>query len=1085
MTLLNLIKRNLSYYGRKNFFLALGIAVSTAVLVGALIVGDSVKYSLNRIVDHRLGEITHVMKAGDRFFTTALAEKAGENLKAPSSPVLLLEAIATADGGKKRINNTQVIGIDSTFGPTVGQHTFFKDLSDEEVIISQNLATRLDVSGGDEILLRITKASLIPLNAPFVSDAENIVSVRVTIKDIADEDHLGRFNLKISQTAPFNLFISLETLNEIMELEHKANAILFSEAGTYEPEEIMEIIGKEWSITDAGMYINPIDEPQVLEVTSHRVFLDDIVTAYPSKGDGLVYPVLTYFVNTLESASGRTPYSFVSTLPDASLGNNEIIINEWLASDLGISAGDSLEISYFVVGPLRELTVDSLSFLVKSVVPMEGIFADQSLMPNLPGLSDAGSCRDWETGVPIELESIRDKDEAYWNKWKGTPKAFISISKATELWQNRFGTYTALRYDASETTAGEIETTLLSNFGPEDIGFMVEAVRSDGSFAAQNGVDFSQLFGGLSFFLLVAGILLTVLLLLLNLENRKEQLATLSSLGINIKLIRRSIFLEGLVISFAGALIGLLLAILYNKLVFSALNGVWRDIVRTEMMFVYIRIPSLLIGLLISMAVASLTIYLSTNRFLKRTISLHLKKPVRSRKGMHSSILLSIAILSGMGGLAMIIYQLVIGDIINASIFFLAGAMFLISSLVFSSYFMGKAGGHSDSVLNYFQLSRRNALRNKARSMSIVILFAIGTFLVISTGSNRKDLFQGADDPTSGTGGFLYFAESTVPVLHKLNNPQVRIDFGLEGNYSIAQMRKASGDDASCLNLNKIVNPQILGVDPISLEGRFSFVTRTDLLDPSSPWQSLEQELPGGLIPAIADETVIKWGLGLTVGDTLTYQNANGEVMHLLLIGGLAPSIFQGNVLISDAQFLKNFPQSSGTEVFLVGGNLADTAIIEGELNRGLRDFGWDMTLSAARLTEFNSVTNTYLSIFMVMGALGLLIGTIGLAVLLARSILEREKEIALLKAVGYSRKRIGRLIFNEYMGLFLIGTVAGFLSAVVATLPSFISDNSEISISSVLWILMLLLANGWIWIFLITRINIGKLSINEALRND
>ena len=97
----------------------------------------------------------------------------------------------------------------------------------------------------------------------------------------------------------------------------------------------------------------------------------------------------------------------------------------------------------------------------------------------------------------------------------------------------------------------------------------------------------------------------------------------------------------------------------------------------------------------------------------------------------------------------------------------------------------------------------------------------------------------------------------------------------------------------------------------------------------------------------------------------------------------------------------------------------------------------------------------------------------------------KREKEIALLKAVGYGRRRISRLIFNEYMGLFLIGTVAGFLSAVVATLPSFISENSEISFSSILWILMLLMANGWIWIFLITRINIGKLSINEALRND
>ena len=119
------------------------------------------------------------------------------------------------------------------------------------------------------------------------------------------------------------------------------------------------------------------------------------------------------------------------------------------------------------------------------------------------------------------------------------------------------------------------------------------------------------------------------------------------------------------------------------------------------------------------------------------------------------------------------------------------------------------------------------------------------------------------------------------------------------------------------------------------------------------------------------------------------------------------------------------------------------------------------------------------------MGALGLLIGTIGLAVVLVRSILERRKEIALLKAVGYSRRKISRLIFNEYIALFGIGTGAGFLSAVVATLPSLISANSEISFTSILWILLLLMVNGWIWIYFITRNSVGKLSINEALRND
>jgi len=269
------------------------------------------------------------------------------------------------------------------------------------------------------------------------------------------------------------------------------------------------------------------------------------------------------------------------------------------------------------------------------------------------------------------------------------------------------------------------------------------------------------------------------------------------------------------------------------------------------------------------------------------------------------------------------------------------------------------------------------------------------------------------------------------------------------------------------------------------LSGRFTFVTRTEFLDEEEPWLSLDQELPGGLIPAIADETVIKWGLGLSVGDTLHYTNSNGGTMDLLLIGGLAPSIFQGNVLISNDRFLEQFPASSGSHVFLVKGSLADTAVIRSELSRGFRDLGWDMQLSSARLAEFNSVTNAYLSIFMVMGALGLLLGTFGLVVVLSRSIQERKQEIAMLKAVGYGRKQIRNLVVREYVILLSAGIGAGFLTAIIATLPSLLSAHAGASFSSILLWLLVLLVNGWIWIQLITRSALRGESIYTALRNE
>jgi len=221
MTVLRFILNNLRYYVRKNILLALGVAISGAVLTGALVVGDSVKYSLNRIVEDRLGDITHVLKSGDRYFTLDFPERTESRLQIPVSSMLLEDGSAIADGGARRMNHIQVLGVDTAFDSLAGLEDYYRTLSGDSIIISRNLASRLSVDAGDELLLRIKKASLIPLNAPFVSDDESVVSVRATIRAVASEEELGHFNLNVSQTAPFNVFISLDRLAELMDFPER------------------------------------------------------------------------------------------------------------------------------------------------------------------------------------------------------------------------------------------------------------------------------------------------------------------------------------------------------------------------------------------------------------------------------------------------------------------------------------------------------------------------------------------------------------------------------------------------------------------------------------------------------------------------------------------------------------------------------------------------------------------------------------------------------------------------------------------------------------------------------------------------
>ncbi|MCA1747558.1 MAG: hypothetical protein LC655_07660, partial [Bacteroidales bacterium] len=417
------------------------------VLTGALIVGDSVKYSLGQIVELRLGDVTHTMQSGDRYFTTDLPEKISERNDISVSSVLLLEGIAVADGGQKRVNNIQVVGVDSLFDQMAGQDNFYSQLSDDTVYISQNLSGRLNLQPGDEFLLRMTKASLVPLNAPFVSDADNTVSLRVVIAAIPNEQQLGQFNLKNSQTAPFNVFISADRLSGLMELGRRANLLLLAEQ-SLSADQISGMIDDAWSVSDIGINFHFDPQSEKVEIKSDRVFIDQTIARAIQTIHADAQPILTYFVNEISFGNRATPYSFISTLADSLLDRDGIIVNDWLADDIGVKQGDTLAVTYYAVGPLRDLETKKRNFVVRSVVPMTGIYGDQGLMPDIPGLTDAGNCRDWDTGVPISLESIRDKDEDYWTKYKGTPKAFIPVSVAENIWENRFGKYTSFRVGA-------------------------------------------------------------------------------------------------------------------------------------------------------------------------------------------------------------------------------------------------------------------------------------------------------------------------------------------------------------------------------------------------------------------------------------------------------------------------------------------------------------------------------------------------------------------------------------------------------------------------------------------------------------
>lgn len=1098
MSLLKYILRSIYYFRKKNLAIMAGTALSTAVLTGALIIGDSVDQSLKKLVDIRLGEVRYALTSADRFFKTELEGQMQQDIKTPVIAILQSTGIAINQEKQTRINHVNILGVHESFQKASSNPIPIPNK--EEAVINEYVAQKLDLSQGDNILLRINALDKIPVNAPFAKDKNPSIALRLTIKAIASNAEMGRFSLKSNQSATANIFVNHDLLGEKLDIDGFSNVILVCKANSpMDTAALQNSLVQNWSIDDIALEINNLQDRSVLEVSSKRIFIDDQIANNLEKINGEKEKVLTYLVNAFRFQDKETPYSFATAasppLVPSDLKKNEAVINSWLADDLGASIGDTITFEYFSIGPLKKLIEESNSFIVRDIISTNNSIINSSLMPEYPGLADAGSCSEWDAGVPIDLEKIRDKDEAYWNTYRGTPKALISIEAGEEIWENRYGSATAFRFMDKNLSDEDLEALIMEKMKPGDVKFIFFPVYEQGALAAKNSIDFGGLFLSLSFFVIAAGILLTILLHALNIESRKQENGILASLGFTKKQITITRIGESAFITAAGAILGVFMGIAYNYALMAGINQVWYDIVRTQMIEVYIKPTTLLLGALVGMFISLASIYWVTRRKLREPVISQIRglgffrvqltkyKPARS----YIIFILSLAV-----SVFLTVYSIITDVDKNAALFLAAGAFMLIALVAIMNIFLvNKVKRSKNALPGIFSLAQKNAARNKSRSITTVVLLALGTFSIIITGANRKT-FHGADNRrNSGAGGFLYWAETTIPLPYDLNTQEGKEKLALQDeqilkDVSFVHLYAKEGDDASCLNLNQVSNPQVLGVDPAAFDSvsAFAFKKLHKKINSKHPWLSLNKTYSKNIIPAIADQTVLTWGLKKSVGDTLHYINEKGENLKLLLVGGLSSSVFQGNVLISDSLFLKHFPSEAGSDFMLINGKKSRQDEIADVLRFNLTDYGIELTPAIQRLREFYSVTNTYLSVFMLLGGLGVVIATIGLGIVLLRNILDRKKEFAVLLAHGFKKQQVFLVTFIENMFLLLTGLAVGIISAFIGILPSLLSPAFNMPWGFMLTIMAAIVASGILCIYFPARSSMPG-NIVEELRND
>ena len=959
--------RNLLWFWRTNLAVVFGVAIAVAVMIGSQIVGDSVQASLRELALARLGRVDSAVVAAMPF-TDALPDRLAKTSRT-IAPVLHFAGIVKHQGSNKSAAKVLIYGVDERYWRLQG--SAIEPLGERDAIISEALAKEFGTRVNDGILVRMEKPSEIPQESLHGRREGSVRTVRFRVKKTLP----GGFALEPQQGELRVVYVALSTLQKELDQPAKANVLLVA-GPAITADELRDGLRME----DLGMKLRSVPGGMQLESGAGLLRDDQVarVTETAAKLGLRSEPLLTYLANNMKVGNREVPYSLVTATPEVAEG---IRLNAWTIQQTGAKPGDKLQMEYYQWRQEGKLDTASTLFTVAGPTTI----GDRTMAPDYPGISDADNVSDWDPPFPMNLDKIRPVDEKYWADYRTTPKAFISLADGQRIWGSRFGKVSSVRLYPAGKEQAWIAAFLPSVDLAKD-GLTLLPLRAQALAASSGSTDFGMYFGMFSSFVMGSAFLLTALFFRLGIEQRLREIGLYLALGYTRRDVRRIFVREGLVLGLAGTLVGCVGAWLYASGLLYGLRHWWNDAVGTQALELHLS-PAALRGAIFPGLLVSLLVVLITLRRLRGLSPWDLLAGRQIDDLPHTAVRLrwlAIAFLAvgfALAGAA------AAGRIAPEGGFFGAGFLLLLGGAMASRALLEAGrGGEFNSLA---RLAWANAGQRPTRSMMTIALIAFATFLLISLEAFRH--------PPAGSLAFNkygYIGESQSPLYEKLDGA--------------VMLRVRPGEDASCLNLYAPTRPKVVALPPGLVP-------------------TLDAPLPDGLIPAAADANSLQYILHKAIGDEMTLDGG----ARIRFVSTLPGSIFQSEVLIGEAQFLRAFPAEQGFRMMLF--EKAPNENVE-EL---FSDSGLDVMTVAEKLAQFLRVEHAYLSTFQALGALGLILGTFGLGAVLLRNVLERRKELALLRAVGFTGAEVAQVIVLENLLLLAFGLAVGTLCALVAVAPT------------------------------------------------
>ncbi|MEL6108613.1 MAG: FtsX-like permease family protein, partial [Planctomycetota bacterium] len=765
-----------------------------------------------------------------------------------------------------------------------------------------------------------------------------------------------------------------------------------------------------------------------------------------------------------------------------------LVINQWTAERLQATLGTPLRVAFFEPevkdGDEIERTFDAI---VTDIVPLTEpirryyrsrdavfdkpptVYNCPELTPTVPGVTDKDSIDDWD--VPFEMtRDVSSDDDRYVHNHRLTPKAFLPLETGQRLFGSRFGSVTGFRIDPSAVgSIEELKAKLTDAAQPvlPELGWHIRSIRESQLAASAGTTPFDGLFLSLSFFVIFAAVMLIAMLFRLGLASRSRELGTLMAIGWERGQVSKLFLSEGALIAVVGALLGIAGGIGYAVFVLAALRTFWVGAVTVPFLTFHASPISVLGGALAGLLMGMLAVWWTLRSLLKNQAISLLRgsddsDQIAADNGPRSNRLRYVAMAVFVAALGAAIAGSMSGGQTAAGGFVGGGMLLLVAILIFVYDVLRRSVHHKQdselSVGSLLELARSNASRSPLRSTLTIGLMATASFLIVAIAAFR---LQPTDE---GTGGFDLVADSAQPLFEDLADEKVQLgllgtDAAQVSGSTFVTCRVRAGQDASCNNLYRASEPTVLGIPSRSsadLEG-FHFYAAGTTTDNENAWDLLAPSAAGtedDPIPMILDQNTAMWSLQMYLGvgerKSFTYDN---QTLHFEVVGLLENSLLQGRLMIGESNFQTHFPDISGYRFLLVRTKDEQSEAVAGALETRLGDIGLDASDAREVLSGMMAVQNTYLRTFQSLGGLGLLLGTIGLAIAQLRNVLERRSELAVMRAVGFTPGRLAALVLGETASLLLIGIGCGVVCAVIAVLPYAISTGTTPPIAEPLYL--------------------------------